>query len=83
MCWACEAALAALKAAALCGLLLAVMAVDAGAQNAPGGLLYTAAWLVGITLAENTLLGWMEKVKKAQAAQLAQRKGRTLAEQIN
>lgn len=83
MCWACEAALAALKAAALCGLLLAVMAVDAGAQNAPGGLLYTAAWLVGITLAENALLGWMEKVKKAQAAQLAQRKGRTLAEQIN
>lgn len=83
MCWACEAALAALKAAALCGLLLAVMAVDAGAQNAPGGLLYTAAWLVGITLAENTLLGWMEKVKKAQAAQLARRKGRTLAEQIN
>lgn len=83
MCWACEAALAALKAAALCGLLLAVMAVDAGAQNAPGGLLYTAAWLVGIALAENTLLGWMEKVKKAQAAQLARQKGRTLAEQIN
>ena len=83
MCWACEAALAALKAAALCGLLLAVMAVEAGAQNAPDGLLYTAAWLVGIALVENALLGWMEKVKKAHAAQLARQKGRTLAEQIN
>lgn len=67
MCWACEAALAALKAAALCGLLLAVMAVDAGAQNAPGGMLYTAAWLLGITLAENGILGWIGKLQRLQA----------------
>ena len=67
MCWACEAALAALKAAALCGLLLAVMSVDAGAQNAPGGLLTAAAWLLGITLAENVILGWIGKLQRLQA----------------
>ena len=39
-----------LKMAAVAGGLLAIAAVDAGAQNAPGGLLTAAAWLLGITL---------------------------------
>lgn len=50
--------------AAVAGGLLAIAAVDAGAQNAPGGLLTAAAWLLGITLAENVILGWIGNFKK-------------------
>lgn len=56
-----------LKMAAVAGGLLAIAAVDAGAQNAPGGLLTAAAWLLGITLAENGILGWIEKLQQLQA----------------
>ena len=56
-----------LKMAAVAGGLLAIAAVDAGAQNAPGGLLITAVWLLGIALAENVILGWIGKLQRLQA----------------
>lgn len=56
-----------LKMAAVAGGLLAIAAVDAGAQNAPGGLLITAVWLLGIALAENVILGWIGKLQRVSA----------------
>lgn len=56
-----------LKMAAVAGELLAIAAVDAGAKNAPGGLLITAVWLLGIALAENVILGWIGKLQRVSA----------------